>query len=120
MVSVLEGIRLGNGIVPCGHNFDPTGSSLAWHIRHTRVHLPCKFGISATAPSKIFVQLMLFFRKKRKFSNFDPPNFWTPINFTILKDLVTLHPCTKFGVPRSNGLCARGHEAEKRDCALRA
>ena len=71
-------------------------------------------------PFQNFVQLMLFFRKKRKFSNFDPPNFWTPLNFTILKDLVTLHPCTKFGVPRSNGLCARGHKAEKRDCALRA
>ena len=52
MVSVLEGIRLKNGIVPCGHNFDPTGSSLTWHIRHTRVHLPSKFQVSATTPSK--------------------------------------------------------------------
>ena len=52
MVSVLEGIRLKNGIVPCGHNFDPTGSSLTWHIRHTRVHLPCKFQVSTTVPSK--------------------------------------------------------------------
>ena len=33
----------------------------------------------------------------RKNQNFDPPNFWTPLNFSILKDLVTLHPCTKFG-----------------------
>ena len=67
-----------------------------------------------------FVQLMLLFSQKSKIQNFDPPNFWTPLNFTILKDLVTLHPCTKFGVPRSNGVCARGHKAEKRDCALRA
>ena len=52
MVSVLEGIRLRNGIVPCGHNFDPTGLSLTWHIRRTRVHLPCKFQVSATVPSK--------------------------------------------------------------------
>ena len=51
-MSELEGIRLKNGNVPCGHNFDPTGSSLTWHIRHTRVHLPCKFQVSATVPSK--------------------------------------------------------------------
>ena len=51
-VSELEGIRLKNGIVPCGHNFDPTRSSLTWHIRRTRVHLPCKFWVSATVPSK--------------------------------------------------------------------
>ena len=44
-VSELEGIMLKNGIVPCGHNFDPSGSSLTWHIRHTRVHLPCKFQV---------------------------------------------------------------------------
>ena len=51
-MSELEGIRLKNGIVPCGHNFDPTRSSLTWHIRRTRVHLPCKFWVSATVPSK--------------------------------------------------------------------
>ena len=71
-------------------------------------------------PFEIFVQLMLFFRKKRKFSNFDPPNFWTPLNFKILKDLVILHPCTKFGEISSKGVGARGQKAEKRDCALRA
>ena len=52
MVSVLEAIRLKNGIVPCGNNFDPTGSSLTWHMRRTRVHLPCKFQVSATFHSK--------------------------------------------------------------------
>ena len=67
-----------------------------------------------------FVQLTLFFSQKRKFPNFDPPNFWTPLNFSILKGLVTLHPCTKFGVSRFKGLGARGHKAGKRDCALRA
>ena len=58
--------------------------------------------------------------KFRKNQNFDPPNFWTPLNFIILRDLVALHPCTKFGVPRSNDVCARGDKAGKRDCALRA
>ena len=33
----------------------------------------------------------------RKNQNFDPPNFWTPLIFLVLQDLVTLHPCTKFG-----------------------
>ena len=51
-MSVLEGIRLKNGIVPCGHTFDLTGSSLTWHICHTRVHQPCKLWVSATIPSK--------------------------------------------------------------------
>ena len=51
-----------------------------------------------------------FFRKNQ---NFDPPNFWTPLNFSILKDLITLHPCTKFGVSSSKGVGARGHEAGK-------
>ena len=54
------------------------------------------------------------------FFGVDPPNFWTPLNFSILKDLVTLHPCTKFGDPSSKGVGARGQKAEKRDCALRA
>ena len=58
--------------------------------------------------------------KFRKFKILTPLIFGPPLNFIILKDLVTLHPCTKFGVPRSNGVCARGHKAEKRDCALRA
>ena len=49
----------------------------------------------------------------QKIQNFDPPNFWTPLIFKILKDHVTLHPCTKFGVSRSKGVGARGHKAEK-------
>ena len=40
----------------------------------------------------------------RKNQNFDPPNFWTPLNFNILKDLVTVHPCTKFGEISSKGV----------------
>ena len=53
-VSELDGIRLKHEIVPavpCGHNFDPSGSSLAWHVCHTRAHLPWKFGVSATSPA---------------------------------------------------------------------
>ena len=50
-VSGLEGIRLKNKIVPCGHKFDPSGSSRAWHVCHTRAHLPWKFGISASSPA---------------------------------------------------------------------
>ena len=114
MVSVLEGIRLKNGIVPCGHNFDPSGSPLTWHLWHTRVHVPCKFGVSATSPSEILSSSCCYFRKNWKFKILTPLIFGPPLNFTILKDLVTLHPCTKFGVPRPNGVCARRHKAEKR------
>ena len=71
-------------------------------------------------PFENFVQLMLFFCQKRKFSNFDPPNFGTPLNFTVMKDLVELHRCTKFGEISLKGVGARGHKAEKRDYALRA
>ena len=112
MVSVLEGIRLKNGIVPCGHNFDPSGSPLTWHLWHTRVHVPCKFGVSATSPSEILSSSCCYFRKNWKFKILTPLIFGPPLNFTILKDLVTLHPCTKFGVPRPNGVCARRHKAE--------
>ena len=80
-VSELEGFRLKNGIVPCGHNFDPSGSSLRWHIRHTRVHLPCKFWVPATPPSKILSSSCCFFSQKRKFPNFDPPKLLDPPNF---------------------------------------
>ena len=34
--------------MPWGHNFDPIGSSLTWHVYHTGVHLPWKFRVSAT------------------------------------------------------------------------
>ena len=50
-VSELEGIRLKHKIVPCGHNFDPSGSSFAWHVCHTRAILPWKFEVSATSPA---------------------------------------------------------------------
>ena len=61
----LEGIRLKNEIVPCRHNFDPWGSSLTWHMCHTRVHLPCKFGVSATVPSKIVSSSCCFAKGSR-------------------------------------------------------
>ena len=51
----------------------------------------------------------------RKNQNFDPPNFWTPLNFSILEDLVTLHPCTKFGEISSKGVGARRAKASKTD-----
>ena len=47
-VSELEGVRLKNGNVPWGHNFDPSGSSLTWHVYPPGVHLPWKFRVSAT------------------------------------------------------------------------
>ena len=50
-----------------------------------------------------------------KNQNFDPPNFWTPLNFRILKDLVTVHPCTKFGVSSSKCVGARRAKASKTD-----
>ena len=121
-VSELEGIRLENGIVPCGHNFDLSGSSLTWHVNHTSAHLPWKFGFSdspglgATRSKQRNNQNQNF----QKNQNFDPPNFPTPLNSSALKDLVTLHPCTKFGVARSKGVGARGHKAGKWNRALRA
>ena len=74
------------------------------------------------APNFFFTQICLFWHNSPrndennffwKNQNFDPPNFWTPLNFSILKDLITLHPCTKFGVSSSKGVGARGHEAGK-------
>ena len=55
----------------------------------------------------------LTYKQHWKNQNFDPPNFWTPLNFSISKDLITLHPCTKFGLSSSKGVGARGHKAEK-------
>ena len=34
------GTRVAKKIDPCGVNFDPSGSKVAWHMCHTRVHLP--------------------------------------------------------------------------------
>ena len=51
----------------------------------------------------------------RKNQNFDPPNFWTSLNFTILKDLITLHPCTKFGEISSKGVRVIRAKASKTD-----
>ena len=47
-VSELEGIRLKNKTDPCGVNFDPSGSKLTWHMCHTRMHVPCNFGVCVT------------------------------------------------------------------------
>ena len=44
-----------------------------------------------------------------------PLIFGPPLNFTILKDLVTLHPCTKFGEISSKGFGARRAKASKTD-----
>ena len=43
------------------------------------------------------------------------PLIFGPLNFTILKDLVTLHPCTKFGESSSKGFGARRAKASKTD-----
>ena len=51
----------------------------------------------------------------RKNQNVDPPNFWTPLNFSILEDLVTLHHCTEFRKISSKGVGARSAKASKTD-----
>ena len=51
----------------------------------------------------------------RKNQNFDPPNFWTPLNFSILEHLVTLHPCTKFRKISSKGVGARRAKTSRTD-----
>ena len=50
-----------------------------------------------------------------KNQNFDPLNFWTPLIFLILEDLITLHPCTKFGEISSKCVGARRDKASKTD-----
>ena len=64
-VSELEGIRLENEIVPWGHNCDPSGSSLTWHVYHTWVHVPCKVRVSAMFRSKIWSFLYGFAKGSR-------------------------------------------------------
>ena len=44
-----------------------------------------------------------------------PLIFGPPLNFSILEDLITLHPCTKFGVSSSKGVGARRAKASKID-----
>ena len=83
-VSELEGERLKNGIVPCGHNFDPTGSSLTWHIRHTRVHLPCKFWVSATVPSKKVSSSCCFAKGSRGGTWHVPRGTWRHVTNAIV------------------------------------
>ena len=78
-MSVLEGIRLGNGIVPCGHNFDPTGSSLTWHIRHTRVHRTLQVWNLYDSPiRKKCPAHVVFFRKNENFEILTPLIFGPP------------------------------------------
>ena len=84
MVSVLEGIRLKNGIVPCGHNFDPMGSSLTWHIRRTRVHLSCKFHVSATVPSKKVSSSCCFAKGSRGGTWHVPRGTWRHVTNAIV------------------------------------
>ena len=83
-VSELEGIRLKNGIVPCGHNFDPTGSSLTRHIRHTRVHLPCKFWVSATVSSKKVSSSCCFAKGSRGGTWHVPRGTWRHVTNAIV------------------------------------
>ena len=83
-VSELEGIMLKNGIVPCGHNFDPAGSSLTWHIRHTRVHLPCKFWVSATVPSKKVSSSCCFAKGSRGGTWHVPRGTWCHVTNAIV------------------------------------
>ena len=83
-VSELEGIRLENGIVPCGHNFDPTGSSLTWHIRRTRVHLSCKFQVSATVPSKKVSSSCCFCKGSRGGTWHVPRDTWRHVTNAIV------------------------------------
>ena len=83
-MSELEVIKLKNGIVPCGHNFDPTGSSLTWHIRHTRVHVPCKFWVSATVPSKKVSSSCCFAKGSRGGTWHVPRGTWRHVTNAIV------------------------------------
>ena len=84
-VSELEGIRLENEIVPWGHNFDPSGSWLTWHVYPTGVHLPWKVHVSATFRSKIWSFLYGFAKGSRGGTWHVPRGTWrhvtTPSSF---------------------------------------
>ena len=77
------------------HNFDPTGSSLTWHIRRTRVHLPCKFQVSATVPSKKVSSSCCFAKGSRGGTWHVPRGTWRHVTNAIV--------VRRFGA--SNGVC---------------
>ena len=83
-VSELEGIRLKNEIVPWGHNFDPSGSSLTWLVYHTGVHLPWKFGVSVTFRSKIWSFLYGFAKGSRGGTWHVPRGTWRHVTNAIV------------------------------------
>ena len=83
-VSELEGIRLENEIVPWGHNFDPSGSWLTWHVYPTGVHLPWKVHVSATFRSKIWSFLYGFAKGSRGGTWHVPRGTWRHVTNAIV------------------------------------
>ena len=83
-VSELEGIRLENGNVPWGHNFDPIGSSLTWHVYPPGVHLPWKFRVSATFRSKILSSQYCFAKGSRGGTWHVPRGTWRHVTNAIV------------------------------------
>ena len=83
-VSELGGIRLKNEIVPWGHNFDPSGSSLTWHVYPIGVHLPWKFHVSATFRSKIWSFLYGFAKGSRGGTWHVPRGTWRHVTNAIV------------------------------------
>ena len=70
--------------MPWGHNFDPSGSSLTWHVYHVRVHLPWKFRVSATFRSKIWSFLYGFAKGSRGGTWHVPRGTWRHVTNAIV------------------------------------
>ena len=83
-VSELEGIRLQNGNVPWGHNFDPSGSSLTWHVYPTGVHLPWKFRVSTTFFSNTLSSEYCFAKGSRGGTWHVPRGTWGHVTSAIV------------------------------------
>ena len=83
-VSELEGIRLKNEIVPWGHNFDPIGSSLTWHVYPPGVHLPWKFRVSATFFSNTLSSACCFAKGSRGGTWHVPRGTWRHVTNAIV------------------------------------
>ena len=83
-VSELEGIRLKNEIVPWGHNFDPIGSSLTWHVYPPGVHLPWKFRVSATFFSNTLSSVYGFAKGSRGGTWHVPRGTWRHVTNAIV------------------------------------
>ena len=82
--SELEGIRLKNEIVPWGHNFDPIGSSLTWHVYPTGVHLLWKFRVSATFFSNTLFSEYCFAKGSRGGTWHVPRGTWRHVTNAIV------------------------------------